>query len=84
MRGAPLNYFAVILLEVFILDASKEKGGTVNNFPVVKSNTSDNAVGNMTYLNGKLYSFNGFWASPDFIDKWLHDEPATDKAHPES
>lgn len=84
MRGAPLNYFVVILMEVFILDASKEKGGMVNNFPVVKSNTSDNAVGNMAYLNGKLYSFNGFWASPDFIDKWLYDEPATDKAHPES
>lgn len=60
------------------MGASKENADTVYNFPVVKSNTSDNAVGNMTYLNGKLYSFNGFWASPDFIDKWLSDEPAAD------
>lgn len=81
---APKSFYCYFFMEVFILGVSNENVDMVNNFPVVKSNTSDNAVGNMAYLNGKLYSFNGFWASPDFIDKWLHDEPATDKAHPES
>lgn len=83
MRGAPLNHFIVIFMEVFTLGVSKENADMVDIFPVVKSDASAETVGNMTYLNGKLYSFNGFWASPDFIDKWLHDEPATDKAQPD-
>lgn len=83
MWGTPLNLFIVILMEVFTLDVSKKNADMVDDFPVVKSDTSDAAAGNMTYLNGKLYSFNSFWASPDFIDKWLQDEPAKDKAQPD-
>lgn len=69
-------------MEVFTLDVSKDNADKVDDFPVVKSDTSDAAAGNMTYINGKLYSFNGFWASPDFIDKWLHGEPAADEVQP--
>ena len=66
------------------MGVSNENVDMVSGFPTVKSDASAETAGSMTYINGKLYSFNGFWASPDFIDKWLHDEVVTDKAHPES
>ena len=66
------------------MGVSNENVDMVSDFPTVESDASVEEGGNMTYINGKLYSFNGFWASPDFIDKWLHDEPVTDKSHPES
>ena len=29
----------------------------------------------MVYLNGKLYDFQGFFATPEFIDTWLQENP---------
>lgn len=35
----------------------------------------------MMYLNGKLYDFQGFFAAPDFIDKWLQENQQDASSH---